>query len=318
MLDTAIITEENIASIPFYLGYEPEESVFAVWLNEDKGMVLAQRCDLSDFDKPDFAKSFVEASSSVEKSHALILTYSTRKMSELYPFVDDLGHEIEMAGMEVEDMCAVNGVEYRSYFAPNDELDNQPAMIVELSIMEDVSEMMRLRGYTIEDKSSIDERYMNSEDHYEPYAQKLEDFLSLESRDTDYYSDAAMAVYFGELRKTSRTLISISVSLHDLKVRDRLLWHIAKQDSEEIRMVLDFCTDVIKVTPTEFSSPIYTVAAICAWQLGNGALANVLLGHSLKGDPSYGLSLLIKAALEHGIHPSFWKDSVLSIDPEDI
>ena len=318
MLDTAIITEENIASIPFYLGYEPEESVFAVWLNENKSMVLAQRCDLSDFDKPNFARSFVEASSSAIKSSALILTYSKRKMSELYPFVDALGHEIQMSGMEIEDICAVDGVEYRSYFAPADQLDSQPAMIVELSIMEDISEMMRLRGYTIEDKSAINERYMNSEDHYEPYKQKLEDFMGLESRDTDYYADAAMAVYFGELRKTSRTLLSISVSLHDLKIRDRLLWHIAQQDSQTIRMVLDFCTDVIKVTPKEFSSPIYTVAAICAWQLGNGALANVLLGHSFNGDNSYGLSLLIKAALEHGISPSFWVETILSIEPEDI
>ena len=41
-----------IASIPYLLGFEPEDSHVIVWLNEDGGVVLVQRTNLADADDP--------------------------------------------------------------------------------------------------------------------------------------------------------------------------------------------------------------------------------------------------------------------------
>jgi hypothetical protein len=50
-------------------------------------------------------------------------------------------------------------------------------------------------------------------------------------------------------------------------------------------------------------APVCTLLAWTAYARGEGALANVALDRALAGRPDYSLALLLRAALDGGVHP---------------
>jgi hypothetical protein len=55
--------------------------------------------------------------------------------------------------------------------------------------------------------------------------------------------------------------------------------------------------------------------AFCAWQSGDGALANVALDRSLADNPDYSMALLLRDALDSGAPPSMAR---LPMTPEEV
>jgi hypothetical protein len=61
--------------------------------------------------------------------------------------------------------------------------------------------------------------------------------------------------------------------------------------------------------------PVATVRFFCAWQSGDGALANVALDRALAGQPGYSMALLLREALDSGAPPSLAR---LPMTPEEV
>jgi hypothetical protein len=71
---------------------------------------------------------------------------------------------------------------------------------------------------------------------------------------------------------------------------------------------------------TRLARPGYVAApasllAFVAWQLGDGALANVALDRALADDPRYSMARLLRQALDSGAPPSMAR---LPMTPEEV
>jgi Domain of unknown function (DUF4192) len=62
-------------------------------------------------------------------------------------------------------------------------------------------------------------------------------------------------------------------------------------------------------------SPPASLLAFCAWQNGDGALANVALDRALADNPRYSMAQLLRQALDAGAPPSLAR---LPMTPEEV
>jgi hypothetical protein len=66
--------------------------------------------------------------------------------------------------------------------------------------------------------------------------------------------------------------------------------------------------------PSYVAAPA-SLLAFCAWQAGDGALANVALDRALDDNPRYSMALLLREALDSGAPPSMPR---LPMTPEEV
>jgi Domain of unknown function (DUF4192) len=59
----------------------------------------------------------------------------------------------------------------------------------------------------------------------------------------------------------------------------------------------------------------YRHSAFCAWQSGNGALANVALDRALSDNPRYTMAQLLRQAIDSGAPPSLAR---IPMTPEEV
>ena len=96
----------------------------------------------------------------------------------------------------------------------------------------------------------------------------------------------------GELdspEEAARLLVALR---SDLWVRDDS-W--ARMEAEHAKAHLKMWTDLTRLAPRGYAAPPASLLAFIAWQLGDGALANVALDRALADTPDYSMASLIRA-----------------------
>ncbi len=63
-------------------------------------------------------------------------------------------------------------------------------------------------------------------------------------------------------------------------------------------------TDVVRRVPDAGIADPATLLAWCAWQKGNGALANLAIDRALEATPGYSMASLVREALSAGLLPA--------------
>ena len=97
-----------------------------------------------------------------------------------------------------------------------------------------------------------------------------------------------------------RTAARLSVSLHDVAVRDEVAtWALTESDA-----MLALASQVVRSVPPPDDAPACTLLAWVAYERGDGASVNVALDRALGSDPSYRLAGMLRAALDGGLPPS--------------
>lgn len=305
MLDTEKVSERYIAELPYLMGYEPQESVVAFWLHADSTMSFAQRVDISDLEQN--MDYFVTVGERNPRTSALILFYSDRKPSELWDTASLLGDVIEHNDIHVHDILKVNGLDYLSFFAPKDELDSQEVLTVSETIRSEVKNRNKDK-YIVSDRESLMSDYECAVGDYPYLNERMNTSISNEEAVESFIRAYEVTDYEGIPDYTD--IAFLFAYLHNIKVRDEVLIQINSLDKEGIDTALTLASYVLRVTPKEHSSPIYTVTAIMAWLKGNGALANMLVDTALEVTPDYNLAVLIKGALSIGMSPNHWREVI--------
>ena len=98
----------------------------------------------------------------------------------------------------------------------------------------------------------------------------------------------------------------------DLLVRDDS-W--ARMEPEHGQAHLRMWTDLTRLAPRGYVAPPASLLAFTAWQLGDGALANVALDRALADAPDYSMAMLIRDAIDSGAPPSMAR---LPMTPEQV
>lgn len=111
----------------------------------------------------------------------------------------------------------------------------------------------------------------------------------------------------------AQTLATWVVGLADSRVREPVLWRLADRsaglsdlDDARFYQMLDSMSSLLRNTPEEDAAPLASCVAAFSWQLGNGAIADVAATYGLEVDPRNVLCQLVSDAVQHGVHPKMW------------
>jgi Domain of unknown function (DUF4192) len=104
----------------------------------------------------------------------------------------------------------------------------------------------------------------------------------------------------------------LTVALRQLRVRDDA-W--ARMDLEHRGAHLRLWTHLTRLARPGYAAAPAALLAFVAWQLGDGALANVALDRALADNPRYSMAVLLRQALDSGAPPSMAR---LPMTPEEV
>ncbi len=102
----------------------------------------------------------------------------------------------------------------------------------------------------------------------------------------------------------------ISAALHNVKVRDVVLYDLTGVDQATGHVVNANLRVIAANTPDAFAAPVATTLAINEWLAGDGARANMALDRALGSNRDYTLAQLIHAAVGNGLPPQWWQQTM--------
>ena len=104
----------------------------------------------------------------------------------------------------------------------------------------------------------------------------------------------------------------LTVALREIRVRDDA-W--ARMDYEQRAAHLRLWVHLTRLARPGYVAAPASLLAFCAWQCGDGALANVALDRALADNPRYSMAVLLRQALDSGAPPSMAR---LPMTPDEV
>jgi hypothetical protein len=109
----------------------------------------------------------------------------------------------------------------------------------------------------------------------------------------------------------------IMVALHDIRVRDTMLWDLVNVEPAALDGALGVLAAVLRGAPPGHAAPVATSCAIVAWLLGDGVRAGIAVERALQDDPGYSLAALVDASLRAGLPPTAWREAMAGLSRQD-
>jgi hypothetical protein len=107
------------------------------------------------------------------------------------------------------------------------------------------------------------------------------------------------------------------IGLGDVHVRDTLLWDLMQEKSSTWGWVADRLAAIVAAAPDSHVAPPATLLAILRWQMGDGSRAVAAVERALAADPTYSLAILVDRCLVTGLHPGTWRDGLATLSRAD-
>lgn len=309
-----------VASVPYLVGFTPHDSLILIWLRSAE-ILLTQRADLPSRCRPEWIQSLWHHSLAAHADALVIVGMCTSTTVD--HVVAAVAEHAEKSGLEVRDAIVTDGATWRSVRC------NDPACAcaVPLPVGEDVTIAVAaefaFRGVApLPDRSSLVAEVSPIHD-----AQ----VVGLLARRGITRPSSARAVEAWRDRLIHRLLAGLGpgpglnapqmaamtiAGLQDIRVRDVLLWHLARWEVDELRRALGILQYATRCAPEGTIAGVATVCAIAAWLVGDGARASVCLHRAQQGDPQYTLAHMLSVALASGLPPSSWREATAEIPLE--
>ena len=323
-----------LAAIPFLLGFRPQASVVVVWI--DAGSIaLTQRvdwppacdedCPLDDARLGDWAGAVAHAARHVRAQAAVLICYPARHaevLGEGAGSLAALARSIQAVNVEVLDALVVldQGWCRLDGGLP---VTTEALRPFDLQITAEVSDDFMYAGWSFAaDRAQVSGEFAREQQSPSVPSVELDSLLagvasldepSLERWREDRVQQLVDACENGLARSSDSA--QLAAGLHDIRVRDALLWHLAQELDPDTGMRL--MRRLVRELPEGRRSPAATVAGICAWLAGDGVRANAALELALVDDPEYGLARLVSTALSNGLPPSMWRETMSQLSYAD-
>jgi hypothetical protein len=325
-----------LAVVPHLLGFVPHKSLIVIGAGPPRGRIhVTLRFDLPDPPAPAAAKDIAEHAVSVLTSQrqalAVIIGYGPGHL--VTPIADIIRDKAPQAGLDLRDVLRVEDGRYWSYLCrepsccppegvPVDAKHPAAAAMAAAgaAVLPDraalAAAISPLGGLT---RQSMREATRRAEAH-------ATDLLTQASR-SGRARDARRLVVMSGLSAVAEALATyrrggrfatddqvawLSLALSSLRVRDDA-W--ARMDVAHRDAHRRLWTDVVRRAEREYVPAPASLLAFCAWQSGNGALANVALDRALDADPTYSMALLLRDLIDAGAPPAMAR---LPMTPEEV
>lgn len=288
---------ETLTELIDSFGFYPENSLIIRWIKQDQ-VVLTQRCDVAAFVSPEGLshldlKIYLEPGRTYNAEKAVIVVCLANLNPRIHDAVDAVEFAMEHADMSVAQVFVVVG---QRIFSRDCCEDCQPHLT---PIDMKVSRLDREEQCASNSEQLIDAKEF-------PELPKPENLIAWRSKESKFAKDvmgrAGEPIVVAELAR-------LIVALGDIRVRDSILWDMANGAFDR-RLLAKSLTELLPKLDAERGAPIATAAAICWWLNGNGAMANLCINRAVTDAPGYSLAIMVRAALEYALPPSFWLESV--------
>lgn len=313
-----------VAAVPHLLGFQPRESIVIVWIREDR-ITLTQRVDLPAPDSALDAESLVAMACHAASDAAIVVIFGTDPTQAnglRVELVDSIRRRLTAREITCLDALHVSGGRWWSYLCEEACCPPEGRQVDEVTAAEVAS---RLAGAAVEPSREDVVRIFEADEaaalgmstRVNRVVRKLDArFVRAENaadslqqwRDQQISSFEPVFRGEGEVEGFGAGLL---VSLQDIRVRDCLLWHLAR--SPHPRDVVASLSPLLRAAPTGFIAPVATCAAIAAWLCGDGVRASAAVHRALVDDSAYSLAQLVDRSILSGLPPSSWRQAMAQV-----
>ena len=299
-----------LTAIPYLVGFRPTDSVVALSFHRGRGRLgLTMRADLAAEHDPAFVPGLVERLVLDGADSAVIAVYAEELRREL---VDRIVAEVCDRGIDLRDAIHVGADRWWSYVCTDERCC--PAVGTPLAAEPAADETEIAAAMTYAGLAVLPDRdALAAQVRPVPPPARATMKTALE-RAAARSAAAARAPSLTLLEDlldrwrgrrptiTDDEAATVIVALADIPVRDEVcVWAATRRGGPAL---VDLLLELTRRALPPHDAPVATVLAAAAYLDGNGALASVALDRAMDTDPTYGLALLLAAALEGQVHPS--------------
>ena len=313
-----------MCAIPYLLGFQPHDSAVLVWLAGGR-IVLTQRLDLpgSVRELPAWREA-VWSHAAAGESDELIVVACAPAAGLVGECVADVLREAAERAIAVRDALRIEGDRWWSLLCTDPDCCPQDGRPVDPRARDRVAAEFTVLGRApLADRSAVAATLEPDPARVTEVAACLDALATPAPSEVETWRDEALDALDRRLIATPETPVDgrwetarLLVSLGDIRVRDTLLWDIARLDAEHLASVLERLTALLRAAPSGLVAPAATCCAVIAWLMGDGVRAMMAVDRALTDDPQYSLAALVEASLRAGLAPRAWRD-VMAALPRD-
>lgn len=295
-----------VAGIPQLLGFTPDDSLIAVWLI-DGSLLVTQRVDLDPaLSSPsEFFGAIERGPASPDEVILVVWQQGERTFDDR--IADLVAHAEER--WDVRDVLWVADQRWGSLVCMDPECCPVAGRPIDLSLFPDLGNgtpASHRETLLVECKPEGTERMKPLDPH------GIEGWR-------DKSIERIIAAYAEGGFESPKHLTRAGRALHDIRVRDVILWHAALDLSpEECREAYGLASAVARAMHPDDAAPACTVAACLAWLAGDGARANIALDYAAASDRGYSLMHLLQQSVSSALPPSSWVDAMSGLSYDEV
>lgn len=307
--------EDLLPAIPYLLGYAPTDSLVCLFFDSGGGMRLSSRVDWDTCRAApeDVATTLSQRAANTGAASVLVVAVDPERPSlaviaELSALFLDHGLSIDWAGE-----CL--GARWRGLECTHDcdhhVLDPHCPTVLEL-----IAE----GNAPAADRAGIVAEVAPAADRLDTLARAA---MPAGGTDREVWRDTTiedvMALLSRHERLGDRDVAVVAGACMDIRVRDVVLWRLTVADvgvGIASHRTWQVFSQTLRQAPDEAVAPVAAVAALVAWQMGEGTRAMECLKRARDADPDHSLAALVFRCVDAAQPPSLWWQVMSGLDEE--
>lgn len=315
-------------ALPHLLGFHPEHSAVLVWLANGR-LILTQRMDLPTMTVHlDDWTAAVWAHRAADVADEMVIVLCIDDVAAASPGCDLVAGALQARAhaseIDVRDVIVLGAGRWRSLLCDDTACCPPEGQEIPICLRESVAMTFDIAGgsphASRSDVVASLDRVVSESDAVE--ATGVLGRAGSRSRSArERWRDSALANLMAWIspspgRSTPQRQAHLLLGVRDLRVRDGLLWHVARAEGLDLRVVRDQLCELVRCAPVGETAPVATVTAVVCWLLGDGLRAAVLADRALEDDPDYSLAGMLSASIGGGLPPDQWRNIMGSLSWE--
>lgn len=302
--------EDVVLAAPLMLGYWPDASICAIFVDDDDEVVVIMRWD---------------SDAEMQMPHVEHLSPEDRRIRTVHIVVFPARGDMDVAPwLRAADLLVASGAR-PGHFLLAGAAEDGVAWTHALALGEDATVghiaeadvLSRARRWGLPRWQAHREEYVGDITPQPERARRIEIALEAVAPVTEAERDAAIALVrdalHGDDVLSDDECARVGVALTDVQVRDTVLWDVMHEAPGAWGAIADRLAVAVAALPqTHVASPA-TLLAILRWQTGDGSRASAAVGRALESDPAYTLAILVERCLSRGMHPAAWREGLVTL-----
>ena len=308
-----------VASLPFLVGFVPEESLVLVWLRNG-AIALTQRADIPRVVRHEWLLTLWQHATAPEADALVIVGISADP--GVSRVVVSVAEYASTRGLVVRDALIVSDGFWSSVLCSEPSCSClQPQRVPESVRTAVAAEFAFLGVAPAPNRQALEVEVQPCVD---PNVMKQLSQRGIRRpssvRAVEMWRDRAIdetCAWLTGSPASATSLARVIAGLQDVRVRDVFLWDCASADRDSLRRVIPRLQEALRSAPESKVAPVATTCAVVWWLLGDGARARLCVGRCATADPEYLLGQLIAQAIAAGLPPSAWRTAATGISRQE-